>query len=108
MGVFARGSRNKALVFLTGWSYGEVPSNFMNDHREKTRKLNSLLRTIMDFFFFFFLPRKAQKNKIKAENDVIDILDFEVHHLAPEVVLDVLDSRLSSVIDQFRKIKIQP
>ena len=59
-------------------------------------------------FSFFFLPRKAQKNKIKAENDVIDILDFEVHHLAPEVVLDVLDSRLSSVIDQFRKIKIQP
>ena len=64
MGVFARGSRNKALVFLTGWSYGEVPSNFMNDHREKTRKLNSLLRTIIDFFLLFFLPRKAQKNKM--------------------------------------------
>ena len=63
MRVFARGSRNKALVFLTGWSYGEVPSNFMNDHREKTRKLNSLLRTIMDFFFFFFYHAKHKRIK---------------------------------------------
>ena len=48
-----KSSRNKGVVFLTGWSYGEVQSYFMNDHREETRQVNSHLRTIMDFFFFF-------------------------------------------------------